>query len=189
MHEIAYPWGLGGVRGGAWALTHRVALIGAVRACCGAVVTTEERMRWLSSRRWLPRRPVSFAPVFSNLPAPAARRPWRGETHTIGLFGYSYRENASTLVLESIRALREEGLLVHLALLGAPGRASVSGEAWLEHARALGVAEALSFSEALPAQSLADALAACAVLLVAHPPGPSSRRGSLAASLASGRPV
>ena len=36
-----------------------------------SVATTEERADGCVPRRWLPRRPVAFAPVFSNLPAPA----------------------------------------------------------------------------------------------------------------------
>ncbi len=45
------------------------------------------------------------------------------------------------------------------------------------------------FSDTLPAQDLSDALAACDLLLFADTAGPSSRKGTLAASLASGRPV
>jgi glycosyltransferase involved in cell wall biosynthesis len=49
--------------------------------------------------------------------------------------------------------------------------------------------QALSFSGRLPAQDLSDALADCDVLLFADAVGPTSRKGSLAGSLASGRPV
>lgn len=52
-----------------------------------------------------------------------------------------------------------------------------------------GVESALSFTGPLPAQELSDALAACSVLLFADAPGPASRKGSLAGSLASGRPL
>ena len=51
------------------------------------------------------------------------------------------------------------------------------------------VGDALSFSGPLPAQDLSDELAACDLLLFADDPGPSSRKGTLAASLASARPV
>jgi glycosyltransferase involved in cell wall biosynthesis len=52
-----------------------------------------------------------------------------------------------------------------------------------------GVAHGLSFSGTLSPQDLSDALAACDVLLSAEPTGPTSRKTTLAASLASGRPV
>jgi glycosyltransferase involved in cell wall biosynthesis len=41
----------------------------------------------------------------------------------------------------------------------------------------------------LPAQALSNALAECDVLLFADTTGPSSRKGTLAGSLASGRPL
>jgi glycosyltransferase involved in cell wall biosynthesis len=51
------------------------------------------------------------------------------------------------------------------------------------------VEDALAFSGVLPPHELADALAACDVLLHPEPDGPTSRKGTLAASLASGAPV
>ncbi len=53
----------------------------------------------------------------------------------------------------------------------------------------VGSTGALSFAGPLPAQELSDALAACDVLLFADTAGPSSRKGTLAGSLASGRPL
>jgi glycosyltransferase involved in cell wall biosynthesis len=189
MHEAAYPWGIGGWRGPIWALTHRLVLVDAVRLCRGIVVTTGDRASWLRTRWWLARRPLRVAPVFSNLPAPAVGPPPVASPRRVGLFGYSYDENAVSVVLDALRLLRVEGLDIELILLGSPGRASPSGEGWLADARARGLADAVSFTEILPAQALSDAIASCEVLLSANPPGPSSRKGSLAASLASGRPL
>jgi glycosyltransferase involved in cell wall biosynthesis len=78
---------------------------------------------------------------------------------------------------------------VDLALLGAPGRDSESARMWLALAREHGLEQALSFSGMLPAQELSDALSSCDMLLFADSGGPSSRKGSLAAALASGRAV
>jgi glycosyltransferase involved in cell wall biosynthesis len=189
MHELAYPWGIGGWRGPIWALTHRLVLVDAVRLCSGIVVTTEDRAGWLRSRPWLARRPVRMAPVFSNLPPPGAGSQAPGDGRRVGLFGYSYAENAVAVVLDALRLLREGGLDVELVLLGSPGPSSPSGEGWLADARARGLSDGVSFTGTLPAQALSDALAGCEVLLAANPPGPSSRKGSLAASLASGRPL
>jgi colanic acid biosynthesis glycosyl transferase WcaI len=51
------------------------------------------------------------------------------------------------------------------------------------------VGEWLSFAGPLPAQELSDALAGCDVLVMCDAGGPSSRKGTLAGSLASGSPV
>ncbi len=189
LHEFAYAWMYGGWRGNVWALTQRAALIDVMRVSAAALVTTDVRARWLASRPWLPRRPVAFAPVFSNLPAPSARAQPAGPAHVIGLFGYSYQGAETSLVLDALRELQQRGLDVQLRLLGSGGRASTAGQAWLHAARTRGVERRLSFSGTLSAQELSDALAECDVLLSAFEPGPSSRKGTLAASLASGSPV
>jgi glycosyltransferase involved in cell wall biosynthesis len=189
MHELAYPWRLGGWRGDVWALAQRARLIAVVRACAAVVVTTDFRAEWLASRRWLARRPLGVAPVFSNLPAPTPRSHPDRDSPVVGLFGYSYDERAIALVLDAARLLRERGVHFQLALLGAPGRESALAETWLRLADARGLSCALTFAGPLPAQELSDELAACEVLLFADTAGPSSRKGTLAGSLASGRPL
>ncbi|MGC2375030.1 MAG: glycosyltransferase family 4 protein, partial [Solirubrobacteraceae bacterium] len=189
MHELAYPWTLGGLRGGAWAIAHRALLVEVMSVCTAAIVTTDWRAEWLATRRWLPQRPVALAPVFSNLPPPTARPCPARDATVLGMFGYSYDEPAIALVLDALRLLWDRGLQVKLSLLGAPGRESPLAETWLNRARARGLDDALSFAGPLPAQELSDALASCDVLLFADGAGPSSRKGTLAGSLASGRPV
>jgi glycosyltransferase involved in cell wall biosynthesis len=189
MHELAYPWRYSGMRGDVWALTQRAALIEVMGRSAGAIVTADDRVDWLASRAWLPARPLRVAPVFSNLPAPAERPRHEPSQQLLGLFGYSYEGAALSLVLDALAQLRGAGADVRLRLLGAPGRSSFAGQAWLSAARSRGLQDALSFSEPLPAQELSDELAACDVLLFADSSGPSSRKGTLAASLASGRPV
>ncbi len=189
LHEFVYPWTHGGWQGKVWALSQRAQLVEVMQASAAAIVTTEDRARWLASRRWLPRRRVEFAPVFSNLPPPAARPPAAPDGQLLGLFGYSYQGAALSLVLDALSRLAKRGLQVRLRLLGSPGPDSSVGRAWLEAARACEVEHLLSFSGRLPAQALADALGECEVLLFADRPGPTSRKGTLAGSLASGRPV
>ncbi len=192
-HELAFPWRRGGWRGAAWALTQRVLLVDLLCASSAMVLTADFRVRWLTSRRWLPRRPVALAPVFSNLPPPASARALAGaarcERGLVGLFGYSYDSRAIALVLDALAQLGDRGLRVRLALLGAPGRPSPVADAWLAAARSRGIEHTLSCSGVLPAQVLSDALAGCEVLLFADTPGPTSRKTTLAASLASGRPL
>ena len=186
MHEFVYPWGRGGLRGRIWAITQRLALIDVMRSSAAALFTTEDRAGWVRSRRWLPSRPALVAPVFSNLPEPSRRDVQRG---LLGLFGYSYDPAAVGLVLDAVRRLVDGNREVRLTLLGSPGSASASGRAWREGAQARGLSESLSFSGTLAPRELAEALAACEVLLFVASAGPSSRKGTLAASLASGRPL
>jgi glycosyltransferase involved in cell wall biosynthesis len=205
-HELAFPWRRGGWRGVVWALTQRAALVALVRASSGVLVTADFRLRWLRSRRWLPRRPLALAPVFSNLPPPrgvspggdASKRlgdedagvgPSESVGEVVGMFGYNYDPAATALVLDALVLLRERIPAVRLLLLGAPGPNSPSAHAWLDIARRRGAAGAISFTGPLPAQRLSDALAACPVLLFADTPGPTSRKGTLAAALASGAPL
>jgi glycosyltransferase involved in cell wall biosynthesis len=191
LHEFAYPWRYGGWQGDVWALTQRAALFEVMRTCAAAIVTTDFREQWLTSRPWLPRRPVMFAPVFSNLPAPRPRPPEHHARPVLGMFGYSSEGAEQALVLDAVCALAQRGIELELALLGGGGggRSSSVGRAWLEAAASRGIEHLLTFSGTLPAQELSDALAACDVLLSAFAPGPSSRKGTLAASIASGAPV
>jgi glycosyltransferase involved in cell wall biosynthesis len=189
MHEYVYRWNYGGWRGKVWALTQRMLLVEVIRASSAVIVTAEVRARWLASRPWLPRRPTLLAPVFSNLPAPLAPAPAPRELPVLGIFGYAYQGAAVDLVLDAVGALRRRGVEVALMLLGAPGASSPPGQMWLEGSRRRGLQESLSFSGRLPAQELSDALAGCDVLLFADTGGPTSRKGTLAGSLASGRPL
>jgi glycosyltransferase involved in cell wall biosynthesis len=189
LHEFVYPWRHGGLRGKVWAFTQRALLIDVMRSSAAVLLTTDFRARWLASRPWLPRRPSAVAPVFSNLPLPLAEpREYRAQP-VLGLFGYSYQGAALSLVLDAIVLLARRGVAPRLVLLGAPGRASAVAGIWVREARARGIEPALEFSDTLPAQDLSNALAACDLLLFADAAGPSSRKGTLAASLASGRPV
>src|SRR5258705_5656068 len=61
LHEFAYPWHYGDWRGNVWAAAQRAALIPVMRASCAAITTGEERVDWLTSRAWLPRRRVLLA--------------------------------------------------------------------------------------------------------------------------------
>jgi glycosyltransferase involved in cell wall biosynthesis len=190
LHEFAYPWRRGGIHGWVWAATQRALLIEVMRASAAVLVTASFRADWLASRAWLPRRPAALAPVFSNLPAPTALDESAARSdQVIGLFGYAYEGTAVALVLDALRLLHDRGLPAKLTLLGAPGPGSSSANAWIEGARQRGIEDGLSFSGVLPAGELSNALAACQVLLHPEPAGPTSRKGTLAASLASGSAV
>jgi glycosyltransferase involved in cell wall biosynthesis len=218
LHEFVYPWRHGGLRGKVWALTQRALLIDVMRSSAAVLLTTDFRARWLELRPWIPRRPAAVAPVFSNLPPPLAGGPsplpsdlpsalpgsrpvtsqlppafaeplGQRAQPVLGLFGYSYQGAALLLVLDAIAQLAKRGVAARLVLLGAPGRTSAVAGTWVREAQERGIEHALEFSDTLPAQDLSNALAACDLLLFADAAGPSSRKGTLAASLASGRPV
>ncbi len=189
LHEYAYPWHGGGVRGCVWAATQRAALLPVMRASAGVLVTIADRSEWLASRAWLPRRPTMVAPVFSTLPPPRrVPRPDRATTE-IGLFGYSFAPSVLAVVTDALAQLERAGADVQLQLIGAPGRSSAVGQQWLRAAAARRLRNEPSFSGRLPAQELSDCLAACEILLFADPAGPMSRKTTLAAMLSSGRPL
>jgi glycosyltransferase involved in cell wall biosynthesis len=127
--------------------------------------------------------------VFSNLPPPRYSTVDEHRKEVIGLFGYSYDGAAVSLMLDALRLVKDRLPDVELILLGAPGPASPAADVWQRAAEKRDVAGAISFSGRLSAQGLSDALAACDVLLSADPSGPTSRKTTLAASLASGRAV
>ncbi len=189
VHEAVYPWNIGGARGKLWAFTQRVALIELVRRSSGLLVTASFREQWLAGRRWLPRRPIETAPVFSNLPAPGPGARDARSGQRIGVFGYAYEGAGVALVLDALAAIRRRLGGTELVLLGAPGADSPAGREWRRRAEQQGLAAAVHFSGTLTAAQLTDALAACDVLLSINSGGPSSRKGSLAGSLGSGAPV
>jgi len=187
-HELAFPWGRAATTGAVWAASQRVALLPVMRAASAVILTTDSRARWLASRRWLPTRPTRVAPVFSNLPAPRLEAaPGQGAPQ-LGIFGFA-AEGAIATVLDAIAPVGRDGSPAHLTLFGAAGGDSQAGTAWMAQARLRGMADRIGFSGALPAQQLSDALAACDLLLFIDGPGPTSRKGTLAASLASGTAV
>jgi glycosyltransferase involved in cell wall biosynthesis len=189
MHELAYPWRHGGWRGKVWSVSQRVALRGVVRGSAALLVTADFRDPWLKSRLWLPERPVMVAPVYSNLPSPSATPIAPRDRPVVGLFGYAYQGAAIALILDALARLAHAGEPPQLLLLGAPGENSAPAQEWRALARERGIADSIAFSGTLAPQPLSDALAGCDLLLFADEGGPSSRKGSLAGSLASGRPV
>jgi hypothetical protein len=190
LHEFAYPLGYGGWRGRVWAFTQRMMLVAVMRSSAAVIVTAGSRAEWLAARWWLPKRPVVAAPVFSNLPpVSAGTGPDREASPLVGLFGYAYQGTARTLLLDALGELHRRGIGARLILLGAPGPASPAGEEWRADALARGLQDSLSFSGELPAQALSDALSSCELLLFGDTAGPSPRKGTLAGSLASGRPL
>lgn len=196
LHEMAAPWQGRGWRGAVVALTQRAALRELVRVARGAVVTTEDRLSWFRSRPYLPDRPTLCQPVFSCLPPvpgdgmePSGAGRAGGEEASLGSFGWAEGGVRIEPVVSALAILRDRGLKAHLTLIGAPGPDSPRGRAWQAAVTGAGCSDALHFTGVLEPGALARELARHTVLVVSDESGPSSRRTTLAAALAAGKPV
>ena len=187
LHELAYPFGRSGWRGAVHAVSQRLALVPVVRACDAIVVTTEERAAWVRARRWLPKRQTRFVPVFSNLPAwPAGEGPVRMGV-SIGVFGFASPGIDVPAVAEALRLVEQAGNRVELVLIGAPGPHAPAADDWCSSCSPH-VTE-LRFTGVQSANEIAAELSAVDVVLFPDRGGPSSRKGTLAAALAAGKPI
>jgi glycosyltransferase involved in cell wall biosynthesis len=192
-HEFAFPFGRRGWKGRVWATTQRAALVAAVRASTAVVATTEERLTWLRSRRWLPARPSRFVPVCSNLPATSSSAgEFGGKTDrriTLGVPGFGSGTALVSETIEALARLRSRGHNVRLLLVGAPGEAGPMADAWRAAADDANVGDAIAFSGILPLNELAQAVAGLDAVVFPDRYGPSERRTTLTAALALARPV
>jgi glycosyltransferase involved in cell wall biosynthesis len=183
LHELAYPFHRSGARGLAFALTQRVALRSVVRSLRAAIVTTDARADWLEGARWLPRRPTIALPVCANVAG--GRRPeQRRARPVVGIVGFASESYLVDPVVAAIAVAAAD-----LLLIGAPGPESAQAERWREASRFAGVADRVSFTGVLDAERYADAIASVDAVVFPDEDGPSSRKGTLAAALAAGRPV
>lgn len=198
LHEFAYPFGVRGWRGNAQALTQRLALIAIMRRCAGAVVTTEDRRRWLTSRRWLPKTPVTTVPVCSNLPAalpaagPAGSAGSAGSAQPperVGVFGFRRELSGPDPLVPALARLRQGGRPVELVLVGAPGPNSPQAGEWLDAARRAGCEGMIRLTGVLPPDELARVLAEIPLFVFTETDGPNTAKSTLGALLALGRPV
>lgn len=186
-HEFAYPWGRRGWRGAVHAATQRVALAPLFFASAAVIVTTVERVCWLRTRRWLPRRPVVFIPVFSNISPSESAHASAKEPGRIGLFSFGAEGLAVDIVIGAVADVARRCPDAHLVLIGGPGPESPTSEQWRRAANAAGCR--VAFTGVVEEVELSRQLAACEIIVFADPVGPSSRKTSLAAALAHGLAV
>jgi hypothetical protein len=193
-HELVFPFGRGGVKGRVWATTQRSALIRPLRVSNAVVVTTGERLRWLQTRRWLPRRPARFLPVCSNVPSVHNSSEGHISAQSsgalvVGVFGFGAVGALARETMGAVARLRADGREVHAVLIGAPGEKGAEADRWRTSASEAGIPDALTFTGVLPLGELARALAVADVVVLPDPAGPSSRRGTVAAALALAKPT
>jgi glycosyltransferase involved in cell wall biosynthesis len=186
LHEFVYDHRPLSARGVIWGSMTRAALVPVVLASAALIVTTTERARWLCTRRWLPDRPVAFAPVSSNLPIHRTAQARETGAVSVGVFSFGAQDVEARCVVEAICALRDRGFDVRLVLVGAPGPESGQAAAWRRLLSSGGHEGALAFTGVLDPDALADSVQALDLLVHPYVEGPSSRRTTLAAALAHG---
>lgn len=186
-HEFACPWTGRGWRGGTQAATQRAALVPFLSVAARVFVTTPERAEWLNSRRWLLRSPVTFVPIASNIPPHPSSEAVIAVGGRIGLFSFSDQSLAVELLVGAVADAARRTACAHLVLIGGPGPDSPAAERWRLAASAVGCS--LTFTGTVTAPEVSRQLAACEVIVLPDPAGPSPRKSSLAAALAHGRPI
>ena len=192
LHEFAYPWRLGGLRGQVWALTAArrrcSALLGRAPRC---IVTTDCRARWLA-----------LAALAAAPPAvpwrPCSRTCHRQARRHAGCAGARGRRCSATptraprvsLVLDALSGLRRRRAAGATAAAGRARAGIPRREAWrrgsgrARHGGRVRVHADGSRRRSYPTRS--PAATCCSSPM---PTVPRSRKGTLAGSLASGRPV
>ena len=190
LHEYGVPFGRRGLRGMAQAATQRVALAYIYRTLDAAVVTTEDRQEWLGGRHWLPRKPSLFLPVCSNVGFDDVK-PGHATINelAIGVIGFGSDTYLVDPVVEAVARLRERQPRARLVLVGAPGPEHPLAQRWRTSARRYGISEALGFTGFLAVDEYSRAVSALDIVVFPDPDGPASRKGTLAAALAAGKPT
>jgi glycosyltransferase involved in cell wall biosynthesis len=190
LHELVYPFGRLGAKGLVYGTVQRAALRPVHAALSAVVVTTEERMRWLETRRWLKRQPTLFLPVSANTGGTPSGRSGvtRQSGLVLGVVGFASESYLVEPIVEAVSLLPEH-VRAHLVLVGAPGPDSRQARRWIRAAANAGVRSRLELSGVLPASGYEAAIASLDVVLHPDADGPTSRKGTLAAALAAGKPI
>ncbi|WP_432573419.1 glycosyltransferase family protein [Kineococcus sp. SYSU DK005] len=187
LHELSATWERRGAGRAVQALSQRAALLLVLAGTDVPVVTTDQRVGQL--RRTTGRR-ARMVPVFSNVPVVAAgagEAAGEAPAFTVGVFSWSGDLVDPDLLLRAVARLPGDGNRV--LLLGAPGPGTAAAERWLQAARAAGVAGCVEFSGVVELEDLSVRLQECDVLVQLDSRGASSRRGTVAAALAHGKPL
>jgi glycosyltransferase involved in cell wall biosynthesis len=191
FHEVAFPFRRDqSVRRHLLALTHRLMAI---------VITRSAERTFVSTPAWIPmlrrlagNRRFEWLPVPNNIPVVAdtghvasIRRHYLRRRILIGHFGTFGAEVGQLLDASLAEALTRCDDADALLL----GRSSDVFLARWQAVRGSSFAGRISATGALDARELSQAISACDILVQPYPGGANSRRGSLMAGLAHGRPV
>jgi len=132
--------------------------------------------------------PVYTVPVFCTIPPIDVPAPQDlPQPPVIGIIAYSGDGARPDVVVHALKRMKRQD--VQALLLGSPGSASPEGHEWQRLAGDADLAARLQFSGVVPSEELSRLLFASDVIVFANEKGPSSRRTTLAAALAHGRPT
>lgn len=188
LHELAEPWRRQPVSTKIRSLAAVLALVPVLLGSGTWVVTTVHRARRLAPLGRLLRRDISFVPVFSNLGERPVRSDADATRFLIGVLDHGAVFARPDVVVRALAELRTSGP-ARLVLIGAPGPGSPKAAIWHDLASTVGVDDAVEHSGVLPLDELAGRLGQTDVVVLPNAQGPASRKGTLAAALAHGRPT
>jgi len=191
LHELAYTYrpGSDGLRGRSKALAQAAALRVVLAGSRGVVVTTEQRREVVERHRGRRNLNVQVIPVFPTIPGgPLVPPPGQGGPYVLGVPAYAGDGVRPDLLLAALAILGGPAD-VRVVLLGAPGPDSPDGRRWARLAAEHGILDRLEFTGVVEPEELSRRLSACDVIVLVNEEGPSSRKTSLAGSLALGMPV
>ena len=189
LHELAQPFrSQPGWRGMATCVLHQMALRVAVAGSTEVVVTTDRRADALRAQPVTARRPVRVIPVFSNIAPVGGPVVPPDAGFIICVPGYTGAGVRPDVLIDAL-AGADGPSQPRIVLLGAPGPESTGGRHWRQLASAAGLDGVLEFTGTIDAVEFSRRLATCTVVVLVNEEGPSSRKGTLAAAMAHGRPI
>ncbi len=191
LHELAYTYrpGSDGPRGRFMALVQGVALRVVLAGSQNVIVSTEQRRAAVEHRRGGRSRGVHVIPVFPTIPCHGRIVKPRHEGPLIlGVPAYAGDGVRPDLLIAALPLLGGPAD-ARVVLLGAPGCESPDGRRWARLASEQGMLERLEFTGVVEPDELSRRFSACDVIVLMNEEGPSSRKTSLAGSLALGMPV
>ncbi|MGI8983046.1 MAG: glycosyltransferase family 4 protein [Acidimicrobiales bacterium] len=193
LHELAYTYrpGLDPPRARVKALAQQLALRAVLAGSDEVVVTTDRRAAALAKGTAGRRAGVRVIPVFPTIPTEPLSRVTpepTGRPLTLAVPGYAGDGVRADVLVEAL-SLIGPAEDVRVVLIGAPGAESPGGHRWSALASQHGVEHSLEFTGVVDPPEFSRRLAQSTVVVLVNEEGPSSRKTTLAAALAHGRPV
>lgn len=190
LHEPAYAFGRRRWKGSVQALTQQLALPIVFAGSDSVIVTTASRERAVRNLPRPFRRPAYFVPVFSTLGDARGYEPERVATRApiVGVLSWTSDGVQPQILVQALSMLSRPDA-PRLVLLGAGEPTSDEGKLWLKQANTARLRNQVEFTGVIGAEQLSSCIHSCDVIVFVNGEGPSSRKTTLAAALAHGRPI